>query len=102
MATARAGHVRGLARFGWRPRRRGARLSLAQRFAALCLLILVAGAVVIGNWVSRTIETGVIRRTAAITALYVDSAIRPHLDGRADDGRLRAEATACCRLDLGG
>ena len=57
------------------------RLSLTQRFALACLVILVTGAVVIGRWVSDEIESGVIRRTSAITALYVDSFVSPHLQG---------------------
>ncbi len=57
------------------------RLSLAQRFASICLVILVAGALIIGRWVSREIESGVIHRTAGITALYVDSFVSPHLQG---------------------
>ena len=57
------------------------RLSLTQRFALACLVILVTGGVVIGRWVSGEIESGVIRRTSAITALYVDSFVGPHLQG---------------------
>lgn len=55
------------------------RLGVAQRFALACLVVLVTGAFVIGRWVSNEIESGVIRRTAAITALYVDSFVSPHL-----------------------
>lgn len=58
-----------------------ARLSLAHRFALLCLVVLVSGAFIIGSWVSREIESGVIHRTAAVTALYVDSVVVPHLTG---------------------
>ncbi len=57
------------------------RLGLAQRFALVCLVVLVTGALVIGRWVSREIESGVINRTSAITALYVDSFVTPHLKG---------------------
>jgi len=68
---SRWGHIRGLA----------GRLTLAQRFALACLVVLVTGATVIGEWVSREIESGVIRRTSAVTALYVDSFVSPHLQG---------------------
>ena len=51
------------------------RLSLAQRFMLGSLVILVAGMAAIGVWVTRQIETGVVHRTAATTALYVDSLI---------------------------
>jgi signal transduction histidine kinase len=63
-------------------------LTLVQRFALACLVILVAGALLIGSWVAREIESGVIRRTAAITALYVDSFVSPHLTGLETDGGL--------------
>ena len=59
----------------------GRRLSLAHRFALICLAVLVSGAFIIGSWVSREIESGVIERTAAVTALYVDSVVVPHLTG---------------------
>lgn len=55
------------------------RLSLAGQFALVCLVVLVVGAFVIGTWVSRKVESGVVRRTAAMTALYVDSFISPYL-----------------------
>ena len=57
------------------------RSSLAQRFALACLVVLVTGALAIGQWVSREIESAVIRRTSAITALYVDSIVSPYLKG---------------------
>ncbi|MBI2941534.1 MAG: sensor histidine kinase [Chloroflexi bacterium] len=55
------------------------RLSLAQQFMLASLVILVAGAVSIGWWVGQQIEVGVINRTAATTALYVESFVAPHL-----------------------
>ncbi|MBI5949503.1 MAG: sensor histidine kinase [Chloroflexi bacterium] len=57
------------------------RLSLAQRFALACLAVLLTGALVIGRWVSQEIQSGVIHRTSAITALYVDSFVTPQLGG---------------------
>ena len=59
-------------------------LSLAQRFLLGSLVILVAGMAGIGLWVSRQIEGRVIQRTAATTALYVDSLITSSLQGLAD------------------
>jgi len=41
------------------------------------LVILVAGMVGIGWWVGQQIKAGVVHRTAATTALYVDSFISP-------------------------
>src|SRR3990172_5356963 len=55
------------------------RLGLGGQFALACLVVLVVGAFVIGTWVSQKVESGVVRRTAAMTALYVDSFISPYL-----------------------
>ena len=46
------------------------RLSLAARFALASAAILIAGAALLGTWVTREIETSVIRRVAADSALY--------------------------------
>lgn len=62
-------------------RRRVRGFSLAHRFAVFCLVVLVAGALIIGTWVGREIERGVIERTSAMTALYVDSFVEPRLSG---------------------
>ncbi len=59
------------------------RTTLTQRFIVLSLGILLVGAFVIGRYVSGEIESRVLHRTAAITALYVDSVITPHLQGLA-------------------
>lgn len=73
------------------------RLSLAQRFMLGSLVILVAGMAAIGVWVTRQIETGVIQRTAANTALYVDSLIAPPLQDLAEEEWLSDESVD--RLD---
>ncbi|MEX2029653.1 MAG: sensor histidine kinase [Anaerolineales bacterium] len=54
-------------------------LSLSQRFMLAGLVILFAGMVGIGAWVEEQIETGVVHRTGATTALYVDSFVAPIL-----------------------
>lgn len=54
-------------------------LTLARQYMLLSLLVMLAGMVVIGIWISQQIETAVTNRTAAVTALYVDSYISPHL-----------------------
>lgn len=59
------------------------RLSLAQRFMLASLAILASAMLGVGWWVGREIEAGVIHRTAATTALYVDSFVAPHLQGLA-------------------
>ncbi|HUS16138.1 MAG TPA: sensor histidine kinase, partial [Chloroflexia bacterium] len=63
---------------GWL-RSRINRLSLAGRFMLASLLILATGMFLIAGWVGRQIEDGVVDRTAATTALYVDSFIAPDL-----------------------
>jgi len=53
--------------------------TLAQRFMLASLLILIAGMTGIGIWVGNEIKNGVIHRTGATTALYVDSFVAPIL-----------------------
>lgn len=58
--------------------------TLAQRFMLASLIILIAGMAGIGTWVGNEIKNGVIHRTGATTALYVDSFVAPilqELDG---------------------
>src|SRR3954447_911322 len=55
------------------------RLSLAQRFMLASFFILVAGMFSTAAWVGDQIEQGVIHRTAATTAVYVDSILSPNL-----------------------
>ncbi len=55
------------------------KLTLAKQYLVVSLLVTLAGMVIIGTWVAQQIEQGVIARTAALTALYVDSFITPHL-----------------------
>jgi signal transduction histidine kinase len=69
-------------------------LNLVARFALFCLVILVAGALVIGAWVSREIRNGVIERSSAVTALYVESFVRPHLTGLESGSSLTDEDMA--------
>jgi hypothetical protein len=68
-----------------------ARLSLARQFLLASFLILLIGMLVIGIWVGRQIEIGVANRTAAVTALYVDSFIAPHLQSLTHADQLDAE-----------
>src|SRR5215210_2486724 len=55
------------------------RLSPAQRFMLGSLAILAIGMAGIGAWVTSQIKEGVVDRTAATTALYVDSLVAPPL-----------------------
>ncbi len=61
------------------------RLSLFQRFMLLSLVILLVGAYVIGSYVSGEIKDRVIQRTSALTALYVDSFVSPHIQELGDN-----------------
>ncbi len=55
------------------------RLSLSRQYLVASLPILLGGMVVIGLWVTREIEDGVVHRLGAVTSLYVDSLVAPHL-----------------------
>ena len=63
------------------------RLTLSQRFMLASFVILLAGMAGIGAWVARQIEAGVIHRTGATTALYLDSFVAPNLQelGRSNE-----------------
>jgi len=66
-------------------------LSLSQRFRLGSLLILLAGMAGIGAWVAQQVETGVVHRTGATTALYVDSFVAPQLQELASSDELLPE-----------
>ncbi len=70
------------------------RLNLAQRFMLASLVILVGGMIGLGEWVGQQIELGVIHRTAATTALFVDSFIAPDLQELAQSDRLSPDHVA--------
>jgi signal transduction histidine kinase len=55
------------------------RLSLFRQFLLALFCILLVGMVVIGLVVNQEIEQGVVQRTTALTALYVDSLVGHHL-----------------------
>ncbi len=52
---------------------------LEWRFLAFSVVVLVAGAYVIGSWTTGEIEDRVLQRSAATNALYVDSFVHPYL-----------------------
>jgi signal transduction histidine kinase len=66
--------------------------TLAQRFMIASLIILIAGMAGIGVWIGNEIKNGVIHRTGATTALYVDSFISPHLQELGTSGTLSPES----------
>lgn len=78
------------------------RISLARQFLLASLVILLAGMLVIGGWVSYQIENRVLDRTAAITALYVDSFVSPRIQELADNEALSPEVMEGLDLLISG
>ena len=74
------------------------KLNFARQFLLVSFLILLAGMLIIGTWVGQQIETGVINRTAAVTALYVDSFISQYLQDLGHTNQLGMQQQA--QLDL--
>jgi len=64
------------------------RLSLARQFLIVSFIILFGGMLFLGAWVGQQIEIGVIHRTAAVTALYVDSLVSHHLQDLIETGTM--------------
>jgi signal transduction histidine kinase len=67
------------------------RLNLSQRFMLASLVILMGAMIGLGEWVGKQIELGVVHRTAATTALFVDSFIAPNLQELATDNTIHDE-----------
>ncbi len=97
-----------LSRLGaaWGSRRwdllRFGRLSLAGQYLLASLLVLVFSMVALGAWVAQQIETSVLNRTGAITALYVESIIEPYLQPLATQSRLDSQSVAALTQLLEG
>ncbi|HEY8602200.1 MAG TPA: sensor histidine kinase [Thermomicrobiales bacterium] len=70
------------------------RWSLARQYSLTSLVVLLASGLLMGLWVGRQIEQGTLDNAAAITSLYVDSVITPHLQPIASRGWLAAEDIA--------
>jgi signal transduction histidine kinase len=77
-----------------RPVRWAGRLSLTGQFRWASLLILVVAMLGAGNWIGQQTESGVLYRTASLTALYVDSVLQDPLSGLATQDRLGPEQVA--------
>ena len=67
------------------------RVPLARQFLFISFAILLIGMLVIGSLVSYQIKDGVLNRTAALTALYVDSFISPELQVLSENETLPIE-----------
>jgi signal transduction histidine kinase len=68
------------------------RLSLAGRFLTANLVILLVAGAVVGIWIGNTLERSIVDRTAAVTALYVESFVEPLVQDLGQDGALSAES----------
>lgn len=78
-----------------------ARLSLVQRFTFVSLIFMIAGSAGIGWWVGEQIKVGVIKESAATTALYMDSFIAPNLQELSHSESLSPEHIATLTNLLG-
>ncbi len=67
------------------------RFSLARQFMVVSLLILLASMLIVGTWVGRQIEEGVLERTAVFTSLYVNSYVSHYLQDVTEEGTLAPE-----------
>ncbi len=65
----------------------------------VCLVLATAG---IGWWVGLQVESGIIQRTAAVTGLYIESFIGPHLQSLDTQGTLSPSDVAALRQLLAG
>lgn len=73
-------------------------LTLFQQFAIACTLVLGITMISLGSWISQRIADGVLRRSAEVGALYMESILEPHVQSLATHGRLSEEDIA--RLDV--
>jgi signal transduction histidine kinase len=77
-------------------------LSLAQRFLLVNLVIVLLASVAISAWVGVQIRRGVLDRTAAVTALYIESFIEPRVQTLSTQPRLDSQDIAALQSLLGG
>lgn len=54
-------------------------MSLARRFLLANLVVVVAASIAVAAWVGVQLETGVLQRTAGVTALYIESFVEPEI-----------------------
>lgn len=66
-----------------------ARFGLVRLLLAGGAVILLSGMMVVGTWVEREIESGVIHRAGLLTSLYVESLVSRHLQSLAVNEALR-------------
>lgn len=79
-----------------------ARPGSARRFLLAGFVVLLGGMTLVGIWVGKQVEHGVISRVGLVTTIYVDSFVSPHLQSLADSPGLRdADRAALDRLLTG-
>lgn len=66
-------------------------MNLTERYILTSLVLVILGILSIGWWVSQQITNGVIHRTSATTALFVDSFISSHLQELATTGQISSD-----------
>jgi signal transduction histidine kinase len=62
-----------------RARHRWSRIDLWLQFTIATSAVLIAGMVIIGQWITERITEGLINTNAAAAALYIDSFVEPHV-----------------------
>ena len=80
---------------------RAARWTPISRFLVLYLGILLVSTVGVSLWVGQLIEAGIVSRTGAVTALYIDSVIGPHLQSMQGHTQPSGADTASINAVLG-
>jgi signal transduction histidine kinase len=78
------------------------KLNLLHRFLLTGILVLLAGMAVIGTWVSKEIEKGVISGTGVVTSIYLHGAISHHLQSLAGGGRINDADRIALDRELAG
>jgi len=77
-------------------------MSPSGRFLLTYALLLALATAAIGLWVGQQIETGVLNRTAAVTALYVNSLVAPEVQSLATANQLAPPDAAALGHTLSG
>ncbi len=78
------------------------RLNLAQQFALMAIVVVGCGMVVLGTWVSATIEDSVVHDAAAATSLYVNSLNESHVQDLATQPTLSADSLRALDASFNG
>jgi signal transduction histidine kinase len=80
----------------------GAQLTVYQRFLIASLIVMFSCMSGVGWWLGKAIEAGVIERTSATTAVYVESFVAPSLQEFGAVGRMAPEQQALLAQMLHG